>query len=134
MGGLSPRLVKLRYDFFEAKRRDLLSSTRRAREALVAEEKRQTGNQNNVLQTISKQSGLSMGALMALNSDGIKLERQKLLRAQEQERKWLKSTLSNELANLQKLEKGSAKMQAEESNDAAKMQEAAKRMKELNDR
>merc|ERR1719487_2979934 len=53
---LSPRLVKLRYDFFEAKRRDLLSSTRRAREALVAEEKRQENNGNTALQTISKQS------------------------------------------------------------------------------
>merc|ERR1712078_104394 len=97
---------------------------------LVAEEKRQAGNQSNVLQNISKQSGLSMGALMALNSDGIKLERQKLLRAQEQERKWLKSTLSNELAQLQKLESASAKMAKEEAGNEAKMKEAASRMKE----
>merc|ERR1711937_406979 len=94
---------------------------------------RQAGNQNNVLQTISKKSGLSMGALMALNSDGIKLERQKLLRVQEQERKWLKSTLCNELAQLQKLENASAKMAKEEAGNEAKMQEAAKRMKQLND-
>jgi len=131
--GLSPRLVKLRYDFFEAKRRDLLSSTRRAREALVAEEKRQAGNQNNVLQTISKQSGLSMGALMALNSDGIKLERQKLLRAQDQERKWLKNTLSNELAQLQKLENAAVKMAQEDAGNEQKMKDAADRMKRLND-
>jgi hypothetical protein len=131
--GLSPRLVKLRYDFFEAKRRDLLSSTRRSREALVAEEKRADGNQSNVLQTISKQSGLSMGALMALNSDGIKLERQKLLRAQDQERKWLKSTLCNELAQLQKLENASAKMAEEEAGNEQKLKEAAERMKQLND-
>merc|ERR1712078_851234 len=97
---------------------------------LVAEEKRQAGQQNNVLQTISKQTGLSMGALMAVNSDGIKLERQKLLRAQEQERKWLKNTLSNELAQLQKLENASAKMQKEAANNEAKMAEAAAKMKE----
>merc|ERR1719160_2262421 len=132
--GLSPRLVKLRYDFFEAKRRDLLSSTRRAREALIGDEKRQENNGNTALQTISKQSGLSMGALMALNSDGLKLERQKLLRAQEHERNWLKSTLNNELAQLQKLENASVKAQAEESGNKAKMEEDARRMKELNDR
>jgi len=132
--GLSPRLVKLRYDFFEAKRRDLLSSTKRSREAMVNEEKRADGDHNSVLQTISKQSGLSMGALMALNSDGIKLERQKLLRAQDQERKWLKNTLGNELANLKKLENASQKAQQAESNNQAAMQAAAARMKELNDR
>lgn len=131
--GLSPRLVKLRYDFFEAKRRDLLSSTRRTRETLVADEKRHEGNKNTALQTISKQTGLSMGALLAINSDGIKLERAKLLRAQEQERKWLNSTLSNELAQLQKLENASGAAQAEEANNQQKMQDAAKRMKELND-
>lgn len=38
---LSPRLVKLRYDFFEAKRRDLLAAARRARDALLADEKRE---------------------------------------------------------------------------------------------
>merc|ERR1719327_1322704 len=122
--GLSPRLVKLRYDFFEAKRRDLLSSTKRSREAMVNEEKRADGDHNSVLQTISKQSGLSMGALMALNSDGIKLERQKLLRAQDQERKWLKNTLSNELAQLQKLENAAVKMAQEDAGNEQKMKDA----------
>merc|ERR1719183_660706 len=100
---------------------------------MVNEEKRQEGDHNNVLQMISKQSGLSMGALMALNSDGIKLERQKLLRAQDQERKWLANTLGNELANLKKLENASQRAQQAESNNQAAMQEAAQRMKELND-
>lgn len=35
---LSPRLVQLRYDFFESKRRDLLASVRRARNQLVSKE------------------------------------------------------------------------------------------------
>merc|ERR1712078_292835 len=100
---------------------------------LVAEEKRQAGQQNNVLQTISKQTGLSMGALMAVNSDGIKLERQKLLRAQDQERKWLKNTLSNELAQLQKLENAAVKMAQEDAGNEQKMKDAADRMKRLND-
>jgi len=50
---LSPRLVKLRYDFFEAKRRDLLAATKRAREAIVADEKREKGEEAHQLEILS---------------------------------------------------------------------------------
>mmetsp|Transcript_25127 Transcript_25127/g.29672 ORF Transcript_25127/g.29672 Transcript_25127/m.29672 type:complete len:140 (-) Transcript_25127:84-503(-) len=83
---LSPRLVNLRFDFFEAKRRDLLAAARRAREHLLTETKE---NQNQQLAMVAQESGLSKGAILALNSDTLKLERQKLLRAQETERKCL---------------------------------------------
>ncbi len=36
--GLEPRLVKLRYDFFEAKRRDLLTACRRSRDVILQDE------------------------------------------------------------------------------------------------
>ena len=87
-----------RYDFFEAKRRDLLAAARRAREQIMAD-----GEQP--LAVVAQESGLSKGlrdgpskrwaepcrpccagAILALNSDTLKLERQKLLRAQETER------------------------------------------------
>lgn len=32
---LSPQLVRLRFDFFEAKRRDLLAATKRAHDAIL---------------------------------------------------------------------------------------------------
>merc|ERR1719327_750105 len=78
---LSPRLVKLRYDFFEAKRRDLLSAARKAREQMIAEEKREKeGGQKEAL---ALQIGLSKGAIQAINSDNIQLERNRAMRAQE---------------------------------------------------
>eukprot|EP00913_Durusdinium_trenchii_P004730 g4392.t1 len=120
---LSPRLVKLRYDFFEAKRRDLLAAARRARDALLADEKREKESNDQALALVAKdlvavvrcvgrgrvrdhpclalgspfkESGLSKGAVLALNSDTLKMERQKLLRAQETERNWLKNALQNQ--------------------------------------
>merc|ERR1719420_501200 len=70
---LSPRLVKLRYDFFEAKRKDLLAAAKKAREQIVAEEKHGVGN-NHQLAALSEQSGLSKGAILALNSDNLRME------------------------------------------------------------
>ena len=80
---LSPRLVKLRFDFFEAKRRDLLAAARRARDALMADERREKESSNQQLAIVAKESGLTQGAVLVLNSDTLKLERQKLLRAQD---------------------------------------------------
>mmetsp|Transcript_63122 Transcript_63122/g.137192 ORF Transcript_63122/g.137192 Transcript_63122/m.137192 type:complete len:533 (+) Transcript_63122:185-1783(+) len=131
---LSPRLVKLRYDFFEAKRRDLLAASRRARDAIIAEEKREKENSNQQLELISKESGLSKGAIMALNSEGLAQERRKLLKAQENERNWLKNALSSELKQLQKLETSSLKLNEEASLDEDRMREASRRLKELNDK
>jgi len=129
---LSPRLVKLRYDFFEAKRRDLLAAARKAREQLLAEEKRE--KESSQLDVLVQQSGLSKGAIMALNSDNLKMERQKLLRAQEHERNWLKNQLRSELHGLKTLEVNNNRAMQESSDNQAATIEAARRMKEVNDR
>jgi hypothetical protein len=131
---LSPRLVKLRYDFFEAKRRDLLAAARRARDGMLAEEKRQQELNNKSLDMIAQESGLTKGTIMAMNSDGLKQERQKLLRAQERERQWLKSALDNELRQLKELENKDISFTENMSLDDVRMKEAAARMKALNDR
>lgn len=131
---LSPRLVKLRFDFFEAKRKDLLAASRRARDALVAEERRDKEVGNHQLELICKESGLSKGAVMAITSDGLKLERQKLLKAQENERSWLKNALNNELRQLKLLEQGQKQLQQEADGDAKRVEEKARLMKEINDK
>ena len=71
---LSPRLVKLRrarpwacrkgrrrYDFFEAKRRDLLAAARRAREQIMAD-----GEQP--LAVVAQESGLSKGVAVGFGA------------------------------------------------------------------
>ncbi|CAE8602664.1 unnamed protein product, partial [Polarella glacialis] len=131
---LSPRLVKLRYDFFEAKRRDLLAASRRARDAILADERRDGERGQQQLALVAQQSGLSKGAVLALNSDGLKLERQKLLRAQESERQWLKSALQGELNQLKQLENANQFLTEEANNSDEKVREASKKMKELNDK
>mmetsp|Transcript_125237 Transcript_125237/g.267341 ORF Transcript_125237/g.267341 Transcript_125237/m.267341 type:complete len:524 (-) Transcript_125237:265-1836(-) len=131
---LSPRLVKLRYDFFEAKRRDLLAAARRARDAIVADERREKEGSNSTLAAISQNSGLSKGAILALNSDGLRLERQKLLKAQETERNWLKNALNSELKNLKKLESDSKMEKEAQADNQEAVRQAALRLKELNDK
>lgn len=131
---LEPRLVKLRYDFFEAKRRDLLAAARRSRDAIVADERREKENNTNQLDVLSRDSGLTRGAILAIQSDGLKLERQKLLRAQENERNWLKNALNNELRQLKQLESDNEMLQQAASKDAESQKEKARLMKELNDK
>jgi len=129
---LSPRLVKLRYDFFEAKRRDLLAAARKAREQLIAEEKREAGN--GKYDQLAQQSGLSKGAILALNSDNLKMERQKLLRAQEHERNWLKNQLRSELHQLKTMEDHNQRQLQEAADNDAGVVDAARKMKETNDK
>merc|ERR1712187_152519 len=74
---LSPRLVKLRYDFFEAKRRDLLAAARRAHETIITEEKRERESSNQQLDLIAQESGLSKANILAINSGRLALERER---------------------------------------------------------
>lgn len=131
---LSPRLVKLRYDFFEAKRRDLLAAARRARESIVADERRSVEKSSHQLAVIAQESGLSKRAIMALKSDGLELERKKQLKAQEMERNWLKNALQNELRQVKILEANKQKVEERSNSEQDKIQEAARRNKELTDR
>lgn len=131
---LSPRLVKLRYDFFEAKRRDLIAAAKRAHEGIIAEEKRERESSNQQLDLIAKESGLSKANILAINSGRLALERERLQRAQEGQRNWLKSALNNELRQVQHLEAGTAFFASEAKNDEAKAAEKARRIKEYNDK
>ncbi|CAJ1399276.1 unnamed protein product [Effrenium voratum] len=129
---LSPRLVKLRYDFFEAKRRDLLAAARQAREVLLADWEKE--GSDSQLQMVAQESGLSKGAILALNSDTLKLERQKLLKAQEIERKWLSQALDCELKQLKALESANEFLDSAAKDQQALMREQSRKMKEMNDR
>jgi len=131
---LSPRLVKLRYDFFEAKRRDLLAASKRARDAILADEKRASENSSQQLEVMARDFGVSKGAILALNSDGLKQERKKLLKAQESEKKWLQSALNAELNQLKALENGKAFAEKEGDTEAERLKENSRKMKELNDK
>lgn len=131
---LSPRLVKLRYDFFEAKRRDLLAAARRARDSILADEHRDKENSKHQLELAAQESGMTKGAILALNSDTLKMERQKLLRAQENERAWLKSALQCELNQLKQLEHPNLVLQGEANDKEEKMREQSRKLKELNDK
>jgi len=113
---LSPRLVKLRYDFFEAKRKDLLTACRRARSQLMAKEDARRGTQ---AEAKASMDASMVAAASALESDTIRLEKHKLARVQQLERRWLESALGAELESLRKLEKGSQQAAQEASDDAA---------------
>lgn len=131
---LSPRLVKLRYDFFEAKRRDLLAAARRQRDTLLAEERRQQEIGARSLDLIAQEKGVSRSSILAVNSDGLRQEQAKMRKAQDRERAWLKSALNNELAQLKELEHKDLSY-SEHVNEAQEKQlENARRMKALNDR
>jgi len=128
---LSPRLVKLRYDFFEAKRRDLFAVTRRARDTMIAESR---NNDSSRLDIIARESGVSRSAILALNSDGLQQERQKLLKAQQREKTWLQNALGIELNNLKFLENANTILTEQGNNDAEKLADNARKMKAMNDK
>ena len=63
--GLEPRLVKLRYDFFEAKRKDLLAACRRARDIIIEDENKERNHSayGLTLAEMSKDKGVAPGKL-----------------------------------------------------------------------
>lgn len=131
---LSPRLVKLRYDFFEAKRRDLLAASRRARDTLVAEGKRSSEGSSQQLDVIARDAGVSKAQVLAINSGSLSIERKKLLKAQDKEREWLKSALQAELKQLQALERTNIMMEEKGDEEADRQREASRKLKEINDK
>jgi hypothetical protein len=131
--GLEPRLVKLRYDFFEAKRKDLLTACRRARSQMVARDERL--NPEGAKPPTDKPMTSSMvAAASALESDTIRLEKHKLARVQANERRWLQSALGAELESLRKLEQGSQQAAQEAADDSAAEKAASDRRKAESDR
>jgi hypothetical protein len=137
---LSPRLVKLRYDFFEAKRKDLLSAAKKARERLLKSKDLTQSASMPVL--IAKTSGLDkvtkisaeQASKQLRNFGVVELERKKLARMISLEKQWLVATLGHELALLKKMDKDDKHLAQEGDDYLLKMQEEARKIKELNDR
>ncbi|KAF4685815.1 hypothetical protein FOZ62_006068, partial [Perkinsus olseni] len=142
-GQLSPRLVKLRYDFYEAKRKDLLTAAKLARDKLIPSTK---GGGGATQPSSSTATGGGGGTVLIPGVDDeqmlgkldeyctVQLERHKLNRIQQHERRWLESTLGHELNMLKEMENSVAYMEAEDNSAADKMADDAAKMKELNDK
>ena len=114
---LSPRLVKLRYDFFEAKRKDMLVLVTGAR-LKVIEERRMASRETS--------SSSDWGIL--------NIEREKLARFEAEERKWLENCLNREIHLLETLESEDTRLTAELNDSSEKQAQESRRIKELNDR
>lgn len=125
---LEPRLVKLRFDFFEAKRRDLLAAARRARDNLLDNDRHEKENTNQ-LEIVGRDGTVQTSACIAL-----KFEREKMERAQKHERNWLRNALNIELKQLQTMESNNVMLNQEAQGDEEKQRQAAIKLKELNDR
>lgn len=124
---LSPRLVKLRYDFFEAKRKDLLAAARRARSGMIAKgEKAPPAMQTSASTSI-------VAAASALDSDTIRLEKSKLARVQQLERKWLEGALGAELAYLKHLESSDQALLKEAGDEEDRLMQASMARKAASD-
>lgn len=133
--GLEPRLVKLRYDFFEAKRKDLLAACRRSRETILDQEdqERRKYPTGLTLAELSRKKGVSSGVLQALQSDSVRQERQRMAHAQHLQLKWLQNTLAHQLQQTQALENADKFLAEEAANNDLKEKEAAERMKKQNE-
>ena len=128
---LSPRIVKLRFDYFEAKRKDLL--------ALAIDARERNSNSKPVNSYPSRSRSSSKSAVTSANDEqtnwGMLIrEREKLARFQEGEKRWLENCLSHELALLRKLEAEDLRLTEESHDNSKRMMEESRRMKELNDR
>lgn len=128
---LSPRLVKLRFDFFEAKRKDLLLCATHRRHELINEQGEKS--QNGSLEQLARATGVTMSQIVALNSDGLQLERKKLLRAQQMEKAWLRGALGQELKQLELLDQNDKKLTRETEQANKQQAQAADMVKQLND-
>ena len=128
---LSPRIVKLRYDYFEAKRKDLMVMAMEARDKLLQARKprsvfTRSPSSTQTIASMSTSEGSDWGML--------NLEREKLARFQKGEKRWLESCLRHEIDVLKKLEADDQRLTEENSDHTRKMAEESKRIKEMNDR
>ena len=127
-GQTSPRLIKLRFDFFEAKRKDLLILAIKARERVLNDRRGQRPRSASATRSTD-------GSTRASSDYGIlNMEREKLARFQEGERKWLENCLMHELRHLKQLEADDHRLSEESHDSQSKMIEESRRIKEMNDR
>jgi hypothetical protein len=142
--GMEPRLVRLRFEFFDAKRRDLLTLVKRSRTQLVSKEERQAaltqgGKSTSSSPELRRRSQAADGHLIvaaasAKESDTIALEKHKLARVQANERKWLQSALGSELQRLRDLEAADQRMSQETADGEKAADDDSKRKKEQNEK
>lgn len=117
----SPRLAKLRYDFHEAKRQDLVGVARTSYERLLNE------SSSSKIRSLSQVPKTSIAA--------INMEKEKLARYQQSEKRWLESCLNQELRYLRQMEADDKDWESGIRKDhAGRMKEEVKRVKELNER
>mmetsp|Transcript_31799 Transcript_31799/g.69579 ORF Transcript_31799/g.69579 Transcript_31799/m.69579 type:complete len:521 (-) Transcript_31799:140-1702(-) len=120
--GLSPRLVKLRFDFFDAKRRDLLSSCRKRYEDLV----------NSGLASTADHKGSTNHNASQYGAVQQELEKLKLVKTREKQ--WLARALKHELEQLRNTEEGHAMVESDNDMQMKRLEEQSRRTRELNDR
>ena len=127
-GQVSPRLIKLRYDFFEAKRRDLIILATKARERVLNDRRMNRPRSASATRSgdVSTRTTSEWGIL--------NMEREKLARFEEGERKWLENCLNHELKLLRQLEADDHRLSEESHGNLSKMIEESRRIKEMNDR
>ena len=127
-GQTSPRLIKLRFDFFEAKRKDLLILAIKARDRVLNDRRMHRPRSASATRSVD-------GSTKASSDYGIlNMEREKLARFQEGERKWLENCLTHELRLLKQLEADDHRLSEESHDNMSKMIEESRRIKEMNDR
>jgi len=127
---LSPRLVKLRYDYFEAKRKDLLALAVAAREKVLSSKRSSAmGRSGSSTETVTSAASNPKPDYGMLH-----MEREKLARLQEGEKRWLENCLNHELNLLRRMEAEDQRLSEESQDKSKKLMEESKRLKELNDR
>ena len=127
---LSPRLVKLRFDYFEAKRKDLLILATDARNRIVSAKK-------PVILSRSKSSTMTLASANSVEPHDwgmLAIEREKFARQQEGEKKWLENCLKHELSLLRKLEAEDVRLTEESHDQSKKLADESRRIKDMNDR
>lgn len=114
--------------------RRVTEGDRRLWEASDPEDKQREkkGEAKEQLQILKAISGLSPGALEALEGGTLAMERARLLRAQTHERQWLENALHNQLDGLMHLEKKNwYSMQTENNADVERIREAAEAARKI---
>lgn len=121
--GLEPRLVKLRYDFFEAKRKDLLAACKRARDIIIEQEHKERIHSKNgmTLQELSKLKNVPSGMIQAMQGDTVNQERVRVKHAQQLQLTWLSNMLRHQLTQTKHLESADKFMAAEQAGDIKKI-------------
>jgi hypothetical protein len=123
--GLAPRLVQLRFDFFEAKRKDLLSIVKQKREEILGNSFEyppevllgDVKTEKDLMEArVKKDPASSPRKILTTHSD------------------WFTKILALEMANAEKVARDTFYLQQADEHKEEEIRQAAIRMKELNDK